>query len=992
MKSTKLFVGDAEPEESVLLPGEWTDPSRRAFLKVAGFGLASSALTGCSRAPAILALAKAEASTVLTPGVPYWIASACGGCSASCGILARCRDGRPIKLEGNPDQVSTGGGLCPTGQAEVLSLYDAKRIDGPREDGESRTWEQADAAMRELLGAQEGELGNIRLLTSTITSPSARLQIERFAEVFGAKHIEYDALSQSAALDAHGFTHGTRALPHLQLDRAEVIASFGADFLGTGYAPVEHSVGWAENRRPDSGRMSRHWQFESILTVTGGMADERHRIAPAEVLPALASLVELLSAHAAGRDPTVEVLELVECRVAIEQLARELWEQRGKCVVLCGGNHLKVQLLANQANELLGAYGSVLDLSRPSLQKRGDDLAVAELVEELKSGQVDLLLTAGCNPAYDRPDLAAVLAGAATVVSFASAVDETSRLARWVLPEPHFLESWGEAEPVRGEWTLAQPTVATLFNGRSLRESLAKWAGDQRSDLELCDAYLKEVVFPQAGAGVTFKEFLVSARQRGTVVAPRVEQAQPAFNSDAVRATPVLKQDSGVKLVLYPKVGMLAGAHAHNPWLQELPDPVSHIVWDNYAALSRSHAEELVVEEGDLVRISCAEVEETLELPVHIQAGQHDRVVAVALGYGRLGTDRFANLAPDWIEANPMIQMGETIGVNSAPWLRFGDGRQRGDVLDVTVKKINGHHDLACTQDYHRLEVPEHLAPKGGEVRDVLQRSVLGAHEAHAGHSGDHAAAVNLWPDDHKRPGHNWAMVIDLTVCTGCSGCVVSCQAENNVPVVGRDEVGRHREMHWLRIDRYHGGEDDSLRVSHQPMMCQHCDNAPCEVVCPVLATVHSSEGLNQQVYNRCVGTRYCANTCPYKVRRFNWFDYPRDDEHANHALNPDVTVRSRGVMEKCSMCAQRIQEAKSAAHREGRLIADGEIQTACQQSCPTKAIVFGDLSDPESEVSVAMGGPRRYRALEELNVRPSVGYLTEVRNPGQAEAKHDDK
>jgi len=975
--------------ESVLLPGDLTDPSRRAFLQMAGFGIASAAMTGCSRAPSILALASPSASTALTPGVPYWVASACAGCSSSCGILARCRDGRPIKLEGNPDQLATGGGLCSTGQAEVLSLYDSLRIQGPLEQGESRSWDQADAAMQTLLNALHGKRGNIRLLTSTVTSPSTRLQIESFATQFGAEHVEYDALSYSAQLDANAATHGVRALPRVALDKADVIASFGADFLGTGYAPVEHSASWAANRRPDSGHMSRHWQFESILTVTGGMADERHRIAPLEVLPALAGLVELLSCYANRIEPTAKSLELVEGGEAVERLAHELWENRGKSVVLCGGNQFKAQLYANQANELLGAYGTVLDLAKPSYQKRGDDRAVAGLVEELEAGRVDLLLVAGCNPAYDRPDIAAVLGGAATIVSFGGTVDETSKLASWSLPEPHFLESWGEAEPVHGEWVLSQPTVAPLFNGRTLRESLAKWLGDERSDRELCDDYLREVVFPAAGGDAKFEDFLALARQRGTIEAPREELDQPTFNARAIRQPAELKADTSLKLVLYPKVGLRDGAHAHNPWLQELPDPVSHIVWDNYAALSRAHAEELGVAEGDLVRISCADVEGALELPVHIQAGQHDRVVAVALGYGRIGTDRFANLAPKWLEGNALIEAGETIGVNAAPWLRIVDGRQRSDVLDVTITKLDGNHELACTQDYHRLEVPEHLAPKGGEVRDVLQRTVLGAHAAHASHVGD-AAAVNLWPDDHKRPGHNWAMVVDLSVCTGCSGCVVSCQAENNVPVVGRDEVARHREMHWLRIDRYYGGDDDALRVSHQPMMCHHCDNAPCESVCPVLATVHSSEGLNQQVYNRCVGTRYCANTCPYKVRRFNWFDYPRDDEHANHALNPDVTVRSRGVMEKCSMCAQRIQEAKNAAHREGRAIADGEIQTACQQSCPTKAIVFGDLSDPSSDVSLAMGRPRHYRALEELNVRPSVGYLTEVRNAPGTEASHE--
>jgi molybdopterin-containing oxidoreductase family iron-sulfur binding subunit len=434
-------------------------------------------------------------------------------------------------------------------------------------------------------------------------------------------------------------------------------------------------------------------------------------------------------------------------------------------------------------------------------------------------------------------------------------------------------------------------------------------------------------------------------------------------------------------LELYPKVGMLDGRHAHNPWLQELPDPVTKVVWDNYACLSPRTAKHLGVGQNDVVLLELPDGA-ALELPVYVQPGQHDRVVAVALGYGRAGTDRFSAVAPKWLEGKPTVDPGATVGANAASLASLEGRRRRYVRSGLRVTPTGATVDLATTQIYHYLSVPEKLAPADGKDRPIIQETILPAflEDRSAGKPHMYHFDSDLW-GEHEFETHHWAMAVDLSACTGCSACIVSCQAENNVPVVGKDEVKRRREMHWIRIDRYYRGDEHSPDTVHQPMMCHHCDNAPCETVCPVTATLHSSEGLNMQVYNRCVGTRYCANNCPFKVRRFNWFNYAHDDKLQNLVLNPDVVVRERGVMEKCSFCVQRIQEAKHTATSQGREVADGDIQTACQQSCPAQAIVFGDLKDPESRISKMRQDPRHYLVLEELNLRPSVGYMRLVRN-----------
>ena len=956
--------------------------SRRSFLGLAGFSVATAA---CSRPPARKALALMVPDQTVVPGRGYRIATTSTACGAGCGVLAHCRDGRPIKLEGNPEHPVSRGGLCAVCQASILSLYDGHRLRGPRLAGAASDWATVDAALVSRLDELARQGGVVRVLSGTLNGPSTLAALSAFVQRFtDGRHVMYDALSASALQDAQQELYGVRALPRYRLERARVIAGFEADFLGTWFSPVEHTAGWRDGRQPDADppRWVRHWHFESRLSPTGALADERLRTAPSEVGPLLAALCLALSRRAGQSVPLAEPVLRPVLADATARLADELWSARGECLVLCGRNGLAEQKLAALANHLLGNEGRTLDLAAPSLQRRGDDRALAALREELLGGRVDLLLVHGCNPAYDLPGFGEALAAAGTLVSTAPLPDETSLLAGFECPEPHDLERWDDAEPVAGVFALQQPTLPALRDTRTLRASLARWAGDPRDDHELLVDHWRRELHPRAADGRSFDDFLYGTQQTGFAELPSDHAAAPgALRMAAVSdPAPTTALPAGrLALVLHARVGLLDGRGAHNPWLQELPDPITKTTWGNEACLSPDTAARLGIADGDVVELG-TEDGTSIVLPALVQPGQHDDVLAVALGQGRLGTDRFAGVGPDWLEGRPTVEAGETVGVNVAPLLSLGAEGLVFDGRPVDVRLTGLRDPLACTQDHHRLEVPEHLAPRGGEVRDAVRELSLvalagGAHAGEAGHGSEH----DLWPDDHANDGPRWGLAIDLAACTGCSACVVSCQAENNVPVVGRDEVRRHREMSWLRIDRYYRGDGDALRVAHQPMLCQHCGHAPCETVCPVLATVHSAEGLNAQVYNRCVGTRYCANNCPYKVRRFNWFEYAREDRLQNMVLNPDVTVRSRGVMEKCSMCVQRIQVGKAAARREGRPLADGEIQTACQQSCPSRAIVFGDLSDPASAVSRAMTGPRAYTVLGELNTRPGVGYLARV-------------
>jgi molybdopterin-containing oxidoreductase family iron-sulfur binding subunit len=985
-------------------------PSRRDFLRIAGFAALGASLAGCQRAPVQHALSYVNQPGDFVPGRSYSYASTCGGCSAGCGLLATTRDGRPIKLEGNPEHPLARGGLCAVGQASLLGLYDSLRLEHPRQNGRDSEWLAIDTELRARLDDIRKQGGAVRFLTGSQLGPTTRVLIQKFLGTFAdARHVVYDPSSSSAIRAAHARTHGVRVLPHYRLDKADTIVSFDADFLGRWISPVEFAAAYRAGRTLDDAapRMSYHAHFESRLSLTGSKADERFRIAPGEIGSIVSGLASLLAKKAGVAVPEGATDEASIDAGVLDRLAERLWHDRGRSLILCDSQDVDVQVLCNFLNHILGNYGTTVDVAQPSLQQRGDDGELQTLLRELHDGKVSALFTYQCNPVYDLPNgesLAGDLKRRPLLVSFAERLDETAGLAHFVCPVPHYLESWDDAEPVAGIVSLVQPAIAPRGDTRSVMESLNAWMGKPQSAYDLLRAYWEKEVFPRFDnpAKQSFQTFWDRTLHDGFAQVTPPPSKIKSFDVSKARLMPpraAPPAEGTFALVLYAKVGMPDAGHAYNPWLQELPDPISKVTWDNYACLSPASAARLGVSTGDVVRLEGGSA--VLELPALVQPGQHDGVIAVALGYGSRSSERFAAIGPRWLEAKPTLGNNGLVGVNAAPLLTWAGASLQRVRDGVRLTKTSRQHPLAPTQHYDLLDVPPRLALPGQQRRPIIHETTLEKlTEPRPSGSGEqnHSLTVaaqteepkaDLWVPDHATNGPHWGMAIDLSACTGCSACVIACQVENNIPTVGKDEVHRQREMHWLRIDRYYTEKPDGVDVAYQPMLCQHCGNAPCEVVCPVLATVHSEEGLNQQVYNRCVGTRYCANNCPYKVRRFNWFDYAHDDSLHNLVLNPDVTVRSRGVMEKCTFCVQRIQEAKIEAGRQELPVSDGDIRTACQQSCPAQAIVFGDLNDPKSRVSRLAAGPRAYRVLEELNVKPSVNYLSVVRNrPAAAEDK----
>lgn len=974
---------------------ETNAPSRRDFLRMAGFAFAAAAVPGCQRAPVQYAVPYMVAPSEIIPGRSYDYASTCGGCSAGCGLLVKTRDGRPIKLEGNPDHPLSRGGLCAAGQASLLGLYDQHRLPHPLRAGEPTEWPEIDRAITAQLEAIRKRKGAVRVLSGPIVSPTTRAALGAFLETFeNARHIVHDSGFYSAILEAHRLTHGTRVLPHYQLDKAEVVVSCGADFLGTWISPVEFTAAYQEGRHLDdpARQMSYHVQFESFMTLTGSKADRRISIAPGELGAIMNRLAARLAKEAGVPYPAggTQDLPASVSELFMDHLAGYLWRNRGRSLILCGEQDVQLQVIANFLNHVLDSYGNTLDINHPSYQREGNDSELATLLQELQEGKIAALFVHGCNPVHDLPrgeKIAEDLKRVELLVSLAPRLDETAKLAHFVCPDHHYLESWSDAEPVTGVVSVTQPTIAPLGKTRSVLESLAAWSGKPRSAYELLREHWEKEIFPRQTEVRAFQDYWDKTLHDGVAaVKPRSTKAV-AFDQAALRpvTSPAARPAGTYGLLLYAKVSMPDAGHAYNAWLHELPDPISKVTWDNYACLSPATAASLGVSDGDVVRIETeggANEGGVLELPAFVQPGMHDQAVAVALGYGSTLTKRFAGIGPEWLQARPTTGPDGQVGKNAAPFLMWVDGSLRSSGKAVRLTRTGEQLRLASTQSYHNITVPEHLAIAGKQRLPIIREDTLAEYRRKpASHAERPREEEDLWPDDHPTTGVTWGMVIDLNACTGCSACVIACQAENNIPVVGKDEVRRQREMHWLRIDRYYMERDGGVDVAHQPMLCQHCGNAPCETVCPVLATVHSEDGLNQQVYNRCVGTRYCANNCPYKVRHFNWFDYAHDDHLQNLVLNPDVTVRSRGVMEKCTFCVQRIQDARIEAGGQGKLLRDGAVQTACQQSCPAQAIVFGNLNDPASRVARLAANPRSYQVLAELNVRPSVSYLTLVRN-----------
>ena len=960
--------------------------SRRDFLAHMGFSLAAATVAACSRAPVEQAIPLLNQPEELTPGVPNWYATTCGGCTAACALVVKTRDGRPIKIEGNERSSLFGGGTCAVGQATVLSLYDEQRLTGPLWHGEQVSWTEVDEQIESQLAATIAGHRSIALITGTLVSPATRAIVARWCERYaGCRHVIYDAVSLAAMKQANRESFGVAVIPHYRFDRASLIVGLGADFLGTWLSPVEFARQYAAARRPDAApgdndSMSHHVQFEAALSLTGANADLRVPVDPSiEGVVAVELLWRL--ERLAGNAPDVQPPRSSVDPRLLDRLAEQLWRRRGRSLIVSGANDVPTQLVVNAINARLGNFPHTIDLERPSLQKQGDDDAVAALVEEMNRGHIGALVIYGVNPVYDYPGAEAFIAGLAKVglvVSLADRPDETAAHAHAVCPEHHYLEAWNDAEPVRGHYSLAQPTIRPLFDTRAAQESLLKWMGAAPDFPSYLRDFWRTDIYPrQTAHASSFDAFWNHALHDGVVEIdppdpthqthptslphPAVWQAAAREIGERRRVAQVSSGVGHYEVVLHETVALRDGRHANNPWLQELPDPITSLTWANCAAIAPALAARLGLAAGDVVAI--ANDRARVEVPVYIQPGQSPQSVALALGYGRTDAGK----------------VGRDVGANAFPLVRLVDGRREYRVLGATITKTGRRDPLALTQPHQTLE-----------GRPIVQETTRAALLAPPSIDGDRSSRhLSLWNESGSGE-HRWGLSVDLTACIGCSACVVACQAENNIPVVGKDEVHRAREMHWIRIDRYHSGPDADPQTVFQPMMCQHCNHAPCETVCPVLATVHSSEGLNQQVYNRCIGTRYCANNCPYKVRRFNWFQYAnnaRFDYTLNSrleamVLNPDVVVRSRGVMEKCSLCVQRIQAGKLRARQEQRDLRDDDIKTACQQACPTQAIVFGDLNDPATRAARLAHSPRSYFVLDELGTRPNVSYLAKVRNP----------
>ncbi|MCE9667608.1 TAT-variant-translocated molybdopterin oxidoreductase [Myxococcus stipitatus] len=946
-----------------------SESTRRDFFKVMGLS-AAAAMVACQRAPVQKLIPYVARPDEVTPGLALWYASTCEACPARCGLLLKTRDGRPIKVEGNDEHPVSRGGVCAVGQASVLSLYDASRARFPSRANQRTAWADLDAEVKMGLRKAADEGKAIRLVLPWVMGPTAEAAVKRFLAAYPtARTVRYEPLGELSALgDAHRVTHGARVVPDFRFDQAKVIVGFGADFLGTWVSPVAFTRQYAEARDAAGRReMARHYQVESLMSLTGGSADRRFVVAPADVTLVLADVVKRLAAKAGRTLPGLgELPEPHLDEASRGELVEALWANRGQSLVVAGGDDVATQVLAATANALLGNEGRTVH-TLEGVRLDEDALSYGELLSELGAGQVGAVVFLGVNPAHADPrggELEALLKDVPLSVATNDRLDETAVLARLHAPASTPLEAWGDAEPRRGVLSLRQPAVSPLYETRDMVDSLLTWADVARSHHDFLRERWAAEVFPLAtAAGGDFVAFWDDAVRRGVVTLPATPAPAAELRVEGLaRALASVERPSGDwQLVLYPTVALRDGAHANNAWLQEVPDPITKATWGNTACVAPSRAKELGLKDGDVVLVRVGG--RSLSLPVLVQAGTHPSALGIAVGYGRTRAGR----------------IGDGVGGNGFTLASVVEGRARRQVVGATVVATGERQKLPLTQTHSRLEGRPHV--REAELAAFLANPRAG-NEAHGGHGAKEGHSPSMW-SGHQYNGHRWALAVDLSACTGCSACVVSCQAENNIPSVGRDEVLRQREMHWMRIDRYYQGDEANPQAVFQPMMCQHCENAPCESVCPVLATVHSSEGLNQQVYNRCVGTRYCANNCPTKVRRFNWFDYPHDEPVERMVLNPDVVVRSRGVMEKCSLCVQRIQEGKAAASREGRPLRDGDIQTACQQSCPAKAIHFGDLNDPESRVAKLAKDGRAFRLLEELNIGPSITYLTKIRNTG---------
>ncbi len=978
------FLGDKESLSS-------SSTTRRDFLKYVGFSTAAASLAACE-GPVVKSIPYVVQPEEIIPGVADYYATTMADGFDFANILIKTREGRPIKVENN-NLAGASTGANARVHASVLSLYDSLRLKSPKIAGKEATWADVNAKVKSSLEDAKAKGGNVVVLTNTMASPSTDALIASLiAKYPTTKHVVYDAVSESNTLDAFQAVYGVRAMANYDFSKADVIVSVGADFLGD-WQGGGFDAGYAQGRIPKKGMMSKHIQIEANMTLAGANADVRIPLNVADQKQALVKIYNIITGAA------VSTSKIEKYEEAVVKAAKQLKAAGNKGVFITGLDDVNAQLIALAINNALQSVA--FNPSDAILTRKGDAKAVTQLVTDMKAGKIHTLIMNGVNPVFtlaQSKDFVAALKSVKLSVSFSMKEDETSSLTTIAAAAPHYLESWGDVAITRSNYSIVQPTIHHLFNTKQFQEALLTWTDNTVAYFD----YLKSFATTSL-AGKTWNQ----AVHDGFVASIASPLAASAANYGAAASALAQAKASNFDLVLYTKIGMGDGQQANNPWLQEFPDPITRVSWDNYVTMSKADAEKggfknWNVANGGLngsyatIKVGNATLE---NVPVVIQPGQAKGTLGLAFGYGKkLG-----------------LKEEMQVGVNAYALYANLNANQ-----SATITVAEGEHEFACVQLQRTLM-------GRGDILKETTLEVFNTKEAKEWNpipmvSLDHkptaATEVDLWDSFDRSTGHHFNLSIDLNACTGCGACVIACHAENNVPVVGKSEVRRSRDMHWLRIDRYYSSQEtfagdivvkeeasglldtvstfsdmedpsENPQVAFQPVMCQHCNHAPCETVCPVAATSHGREGQNHMAYNRCVGTRYCANNCPYKVRRFNWFlynknsefDYHMNDDLGRMVLNPDVNVRSRGVMEKCSMCIQMTQAVKLKAKREGRIVGKEEFQTACSAACTNGAMKFGDVNDETTDVAKLLEDERMYHLLEHIGTKPNVMYHVKVRN-----------
>jgi molybdopterin-containing oxidoreductase family iron-sulfur binding subunit len=949
----RAFVHREFPQNA----SEWLDPvGRRGFLKLMGASLALAGATACTRQPDELIVPYVRQPENLIPGRPLYFATAMPFGAGALGLIVESHEGRPTKVEGNPDHPASLGATDAFAQGSVLQLYDPDRSTSITELGEIRPWSSFTQVMGRLRTERQAEQGaGLAFLSETVVSPTLASQLQQvLTDLPQAKWHQYEPVNQDNAFEGAKLAFGEIVEVQYKFDQAQVIVSLDADVLGAGPGSVRYARDFANGRRvrKANAEMNRLYVAEHAPSPTGAVADHR--------LPVRASQIEAIArAIAGGLEGGAATTGAADIDKWIAAVISDLQAHRGRSLVVAGaGQPPAVHAIAHAINQTLGNAGTTVvytDTVAPAPINQLQSLR--ELVDDMNNGRVKLLIIMGGNPVYTAPaDLrfADALAKVPVRVHLGLYDDETSALCQWHVPETHYLEQWSDARAFDGTVSIVQPLILPLYRGRSAHEVAAIFGG--RPDLTAYDAVREHWQGQAAFSGQDFEKAWRRAVHNGlidgTAFTPKTVTASTALPPE----TPPQKA-AGLEITFAPDPTVYDGRFANVGWLQELPKPLTTVTWDNVAMVAPSTAGRLGVANEDVVEIEYRN--RRVRAPIWVQAGHAPDAVSVHLGYGRTRAGRAAEGAG--FDAN-------SIRTADAPAIGFG----------AQLKRTGDKYRLAGTQGHFNMENRAIVRP--GTIEDFKAQPDFVRHMAHAPER-----SLSLYPE-YKYEGYAWGMSIDPTVCTGCASCVIACVAENNIAVVGKEQVLFGREMHWLRIDRYYQGDPDDPAIYNLPVLCQHCENAPCEVVCPVAATTHSPEGLNEMTYNRCVGTRYCSNNCPYKVRRFNFLLYSDwYTPSVKLVKNPDVTVRSRGVMEKCSYCVQRINHARQDAKVQGRPIRDGEIRTACQAACPTDAIVFGDINDPMTRVAQLKAEPHDYGLLAELNTRPRTSYLADISNPNPA-------